>query len=67
MHVIACTQRPGAETITLQLKAQFWGNVVFFSTDDSPRVILDALPPPRLTWGRAVWKGQAWDLVEFQP
>jgi S-DNA-T family DNA segregation ATPase FtsK/SpoIIIE len=62
VHVIACTQRPDAETITPQLKAQFPGKVAFFCTDDTnSRVILDdaaaaALPPPWLTRGRAVWK-----------
>ena len=72
VHVIACTQRPDAETITPQLKAQFPGKVAFFCTDDmNSRVILDdaaaaALPPPWLTRGRAVWKGEASDLVEFQ-
>ena len=67
MHVIACTQRPGAETIRLRLKAQFSGKVAaFFCKHDNRRVILDALPPPWLTRGRAVWKGEASDLVEFQ-
>jgi DNA segregation ATPase FtsK/SpoIIIE-like protein len=42
VHVIACTQRPDAETITPQLKAQFPGKVAFFCTDDmDSRVILD--------------------------
>jgi hypothetical protein len=67
MHVIACTQRPGAETIRLRLKAQFSGKVAaFFCKHDNRRVILDALPPPWLTRGRAVWKGEASDHAEFQ-
>jgi S-DNA-T family DNA segregation ATPase FtsK/SpoIIIE len=72
IHLIACTQRPDAETITPQLRAQFPGKVAFYVTDAmNSRVILDdpaaaALPPPWLTRGRAVWKGESAQMVEFQ-
>ena len=67
IHVIASTQRPDAETIGGQVKAQMPATVAFYCRDDTnSKILLDDagaadLPP----WpGRGIWQ---WDKqVQFQ-
>ena len=76
IHLIACTQRPDAETITRQLRARFPRKVAFYVTDAMKGRVISgrrggrrpaaSLPPPWLTRGRAVWKGESAQMVEFQ-
>jgi S-DNA-T family DNA segregation ATPase FtsK/SpoIIIE len=67
MHVIVSTQRPDAETVGGQLKAQLPGTVAFFCRDDTnSKILLDDpaaadLPPMA---GRGIWQFDR--QVQFQ-
>jgi DNA segregation ATPase FtsK/SpoIIIE-like protein len=67
VHLIVCTQRPDADTVTPQLRAQLPATLALHCvTDTNSRVLLDSAAaadlPPRP--GRAIWQ---WDrVVEVQ-
>ncbi len=67
VHLIVCTQRPDADTVTPQLRAQLPATLALHCvTDTNSRVLLDSAAaadlPPRP--GRAIWQ---WDRqVEVQ-